>query len=215
MKKTLAIFLTFFTGIAFAADEDLYEVTVTNITKMQTFTPIIAATHKNRIAFFEAGQPASPELAFLAEDGATGPLQAVLESVPNLVRDVSGNPGMLLGPGESVTFRITTDEDRFRRFSLAAMLIPTNDTFVALNGVTLPRRSRTFFANAYDAGSEPNDELCANIPGPFCGGDGASEEAGGEGFVHISNGIHGVGDLAPSVYDWRNPVARVTITLIH
>ena len=26
---------------------------------------------------------------------------------------------------------------------------------------------------------------------------------GGEGFVHIHRGIHGVGDLAPSTFDWN------------
>jgi hypothetical protein len=63
---------------------------------------------------------------------------------------------------------------------------------------------------AYDAGTELNDELCENIPGPLCGGGAVSAESG-EGFVHIANGIHGIGDLAPELYDWRNPVAKVTI----
>ena len=49
-----------------------------------------------------------------------------------------------------------------------------------------------------------------NIPGPTCGVDGGSPE--GEGFVHVSGGIHGIGDLAPAEYDWRNPVATVTVT---
>jgi hypothetical protein len=29
--------------------------------------------------------------------------------------------------------------------------------------------------------------------------------------VHIANGIQGVGDLAPAMFDWRNPVASVSI----
>ena len=63
----------------------------------------------------------------------------------------------------------------------------------------------------YDAGSEPNDEDCDNIPGPVCGGEGASPDEGGEGFVHIQAGIHGIADLDPAERDWRNPVAEVTI----
>jgi hypothetical protein len=46
------------------------------------------------------------------------------------------------------------------------MLNPTNDSFVALNNVRLPRFGRTYTAIAYDAGSEINDELCVNIPSP-------------------------------------------------
>jgi hypothetical protein len=34
---------------------------------------------------------------------------------------------------------------------------------------------------------------------------------GGEGFVHIHAGIHGIGNLEASEYDWRNPVARITV----
>jgi len=117
---------------------------------------------------------------------------------------------MLLGPGESISFEIE-GYGRFNRFSLAAMLIPTNDTFVAVDSVALPSRSRTVLAHAYDAGSEPNDESCANIPGPVCGGEGGSPGAGGEGYVHLSSGIHGIGDLGPETYDWRSAVAEVTI----
>jgi len=44
-----------------------------------------------------------------------------------------------------------------------------------------------------------------------CGGVGGSPGIGGEGFVHIHAGIHGIGDLLPARYDWRNPVAKVVI----
>lgn len=29
--------------------------------------------------------------------------------------------------------------------------------------------------------------------------------------MYISNGVQGIGDLAPELYDWRNPVARIEI----
>jgi hypothetical protein len=94
------------------------------------------------------------------------------------------------------------------------MLIPTNDAFVALNGIEAPvgNKTLTLFAPAYDAGTEANDELCASIPGPVCGGEGFNaSRAGAEGFVHIHAGIQGIGDLSPAMYDWQNPVARITI----
>lgn len=211
----LALFL--FSGVA-AADNyrsPHYEVTITNITKSLQFTPILFATHRRSIEFFELGEAASPGLALLAEGGATDPLTAELAATGQVVdtansADVLGSPPLLFA-GQSVTVSLK-GQHRRTRLSLAAMLLPTNDSFVALDSVRLPvNGSRTYYANGYDAGSEPNDEWCANIPGPTCGGAGDSPEAGGEGFVHISNGIHGIGDLDPAVYDWRNPVAKVVI----
>lgn len=188
-----------------------YEVTIINITKGETFTPILSATHKSSIQFFELGNPSSEPLAILAESGDVMPLKDVLDG-SDLVADTTSTQG-LLAPGNAVTFKIFGD--RTSRLSFAAMLIPTNDTFVALNTVRLPRYgSRTYFARAYDAGSEINDELCANIPGPACGGEGNSPTEDGEGFVHISAGIHGEGDLSVSTYDWRDAVAKVVVRRI-
>lgn len=192
------------------ADDDFYEVTVTNLTRGQSFTPILVATHRPGVALFEPGQPASPELAILAEGGDTAPLLARLGASPQ-VHDVITIPG-LLAPGASVTARVRT-RGGFDHLSVASMLIPTNDGFFALNNVRGPRdnQSQEHEAPAYDAGSEPNDELCSNIPGPVCGGIGASPNAGGEGYVHIHAGIHGIGNLVAADRDWRNPVARITV----
>jgi hypothetical protein len=61
----------------------------------------------------------------------------------------------------SVTLRIQANPWR-DRLSLAAMLIPTNDAFVALNAVSLPFPGGSLArhtALAHDAGTEVNDEL--------------------------------------------------------
>jgi hypothetical protein len=195
-----------------------YEVTVTNITYNQQFTPLLLVTHKPEIALFKLGQPASPELATLAEEGNVAPLRALLQASP-LVTATTAATG-LLNPGKSMTFQIQANPWR-DHFSLAAMLIPTNDAFVALNGVALPlpgQSASTLKARAYDAGSEVNDELCTSIPGPAfaeCGGSGGGARVGGgEGFVHVHRGVHGVGSLKPIDRDWRNPVAEVRIRLV-
>ena len=210
MKKAILVILASLlaSGSVFAKGGLMYEVTVTNITAGQAFTPIIAATHRSSASFFTLGQPASDEIEMLAEGGATMPLEDLLMSVPGLTGDIVTTDG-LLGPGESVTFKIEAGH-RHNVLSFAAMLLPTNDTFVAVDSVRLPWRYESTMAKAYDAGTEINDEACANIPGPYCGGDPVSEEDG-EGFVHIASGIHGIGDLAPEMFDWRNPVASVSI----
>jgi hypothetical protein len=188
-----------------------YEVTITNITRSQTFTPILVATHSPRAAIFDLGAPASPGLAILAEDGNPATLAAELVQTGEVL-DSQTIPG-LLAPGATATVQIRA-RGRFDQLSIGAMLIPTNDTFMALNSMQLPwhgSTSRTLLA--YDAGSEPNDELCRSIPGPRCGGEGSSA-GGGEGYVYVSNGMHGIGDLPAAIYDWRNPVARVVIRRI-
>jgi spondin N len=203
--------------IAAAEDGLLYEVTITNLTRGQQFTPILVASHKEGVQLFTLGRPASAELATLAEEGNTGPLTSLLRGLP-AVRDVTSSSG-LLNPGHSVTVTIEGG-DGFDHLSVAAMLIPTNDGFFALNGVAGPRGDQVLrlFSPAYDAGSERNDELCASIPGPFfaeCGGPGGGAKVGGgEGFVHIHAGIHGVGNLNLAQRDWRNPVAEITIRRI-
>jgi hypothetical protein len=190
------------------------EITVTNLTRGQQFTPILVATHKRGVRIFQAGQPASPQLATLAEEGNTGPLAALLSGNPDVGSVVTGSG--LTNPGQSTTI-VVERRGRFRNVTVAAMLIPTNDSFFSVMDVTGPRGRQeiVLFSPAYDAGSERNDELCASIPGPAfseCGGAGGGAKVGqGEGFVHISSGIHGIGSFKPSNRDWRNPVARVVI----
>lgn len=201
-------------GAAGAASAMEYEVTVTNLTRGQQFTPILVASHKAGVRLFELGSPATPQLKTLAEEGNVAPLTALLLGNPD-VREVV-NSGGLLNPGQSVTQRVST-RGSFDNVSVAAMLIPTNDGFFAVNGAEGPNGQDTItvFSPAYDSGTERNDEACASIPGPNfieCGGPGGGgTPGGGEGYVHIHAGIHGIGDLDPAIRDWRNPVARITI----
>lgn len=199
-----------------------FEVTVTNLTRGQTFTPVLVASHREGVTLFALGAPASPELATLAEEGATAPLAALLLATRGVraVADSGAPPAGFVGPGQSKTVVVAAGLG-VDHISVAAMLIPTNDAFFALNGVEAPRGSEmlTYFSPAYDSGSERNDELCASIPGPSfteCGGPGGGgQPAGGEeGYVHIHAGMHGIGDFDASARDWRNPVARITIRRI-
>lgn len=188
---------------------DTYQVTITNATMGQTFTPRLAATHTEG-NFFVVGDPALPEIATIAESGDITPAMALLESAPELVTDIAVGDG-LLGPGE--TQEIMIEGNPGDLLTVIAMIIPTNDGFTAVNAYPLPAAgSTTLTTIVYDAGSETNDEDCANIPGPVCGGAGESPNDEGEGFVHVHSGIHGIADLSTANYDWRNPAAKVTIT---
>ena len=191
-----------------------YHVTITNLTNSINLTPILVASHRRPVSIFELGAPASKELTAIAEGGDTSLLAATLGKDPQVV-DVQSSAG-LLSPGDSVTVIVRASHGA-KRISLASMMLPTNDGFVALDSVKAPKRgSLTYYSPGYDGGTEPNDEWCMHIPGPTCKGAGPSPDGSpdDEGYVHIHRGIHGVGDLRPAVYDWRNPVAKVTITRI-
>lgn len=192
-----------------------YAVAVTNMTRGQSFTPILVATHTQAVRLFVPGAAASPELRELAEEGSTDPFITLLRGMRSEVRDAVSTTG-LLTPGVTVGIEVLGN-DPFDRISIAAMLIPTNDGFFGVTGVPLPKGNDvvTIDAPAYDAGTERNDERCASIPGPNffeCGGPGGGARVGGgEGAVTVHNGIHGIGDLRASERDWRNPVARIVI----
>lgn len=197
-------------GSVLAGDRELcYEVTITNMTRGQVFTPVLVATHKKGVKLFTEGEPASDELEYLAEGGVTHPLADLLED-NHRVGAVAVSEGGPFGPGASVTVEVPAS-GRYNRISLASMLAVTNDGFVALNDV--PASPGVHISPVYDAGTEKNDELADHIPGP--GGEGENLEEDGEGFVHIHAGFHGIGDLPAEVLDWRNPAAKITTKRIH
>ncbi|MCP5162223.1 MAG: spondin domain-containing protein [Hahellaceae bacterium] len=189
--------------------EATYEVTLTNLTPGQPIAPLMVTTHRSGRSFFQAGEAPSEELAMLAEAGNGLPMAEKLREMPYFSAAEVGSGGTR--PGLSSTVTITGHVRD--HLSLGAMLGNTNDAFVALSDVDLPKRGETltYLAPAYDAGSETNDEFCASVPGPACGGEALSPQDSGEGFVTIHNGIHGIGGLDAALYDWRNPVAKVVI----
>lgn len=186
-----------------------YEVTITNLTQNIIFTPpLVATTRFNQdISILEVGQPASEAIAKVAEGGNTADLQSYLENKG--VQNIVAHPDPIL-PGQPAVIEI---DARVRGgLYLASMLLPTNDGFIAMNGEIIKGGfgKQTFYLKAYDAGTEFNSEVCAEIPGPQCQGDGFSEDPG-EGYIVPHPGIHAEGDLSASEYQFRDPVVKVTI----
>lgn len=218
-KLMLVAALLSVSGIAAAAK---WHVQITNVTPGQTFTPILTAVHYGSSGVPEVGAAPSAALATLAEGGATGPLgEEILAARPRgtQIATLDG----LLGPGQTAETYVWGRPGQ--RLTLAAMLIPTNDTFFAVGSVFLPLYGeKTVRALAYDAGSEPNSQSCADMPGPRCGGQPDSPPSpDDEGFIHVSNGFHDLGTaapgeaeiLTPAHYTWNNPVAIVTIRRVY
>lgn len=188
-----------------------YEVSVTNLTRGQILSPPVVATHSAALPpLFTLGQPASPELVGVAEDAINQPLIDKLRASAQVLDVQAG--AMPIPPGATEKIVVQGRPGRFNRLTVVGMLVITNDAFFAEVGGRLPLHGdAVVLSPAYDAGSEANTEQCAHIPGPPCNNMGVRVPQGAEGFVHIHAGIHGIGSLAPDTYDWRNPVAKISV----
>lgn len=189
-----------------------YAVTVTNITRGQPIAPPAIVSHNAHYTMFELGKPGIPELAPLAEDGNGAPLLAVAASMPGVFSTAIGSGPIFPGGSQTVEIEVS---DRAPLISVGAMLGTTNDGFMAIRSVAVPKRGAIAVeAVGYDAGTEANSDDCTFIPGPPCG-DFNHNPAQPEGYVHVHAGFHvGGGGLNPAQHDWRNPVAEVTIRRI-
>lgn len=185
------------------------EVKIVNASRGEVITPPVVIVHNRGFDLFRVGQPASGQLAALAQDGDTAPLAALLPTLPSVHDFAIGASD--IPPGASLTLRVEATGD-FRRLTVAGMFATSNDAFMSVHGIEIGGRSPIVAAaTVYDAGAEGNAELCAHIPGPPCNNPFVPNDTGAEGFVTVHAGIHGVGDLAPADFDWQNPGALVAI----
>ena len=201
-----------------AADADnghpteTFRVTVENLTPAgsQPFSPVGAVVHERKTDVWSVGYPASAAVAAIAEDAGVPLFVDTYSQTPG-VSSALASPGGPIPPGQSVTFDV--EGRRGARLSLASMLVNTNDAFTGLDSVRLGRRWQEFEVGAYDAGTEANNENAAFIPGPAGGNPGVRDPEGG--VIRPHDGILGVdGGIDPAVYDWNDPVARITIERI-
>lgn len=229
--KTLAVLLVGMVLPIGQAVAGTVKVTVKNLTNGIYFTPLLITAHDRDTHLFELGVPASEALQAMAEGGDISSLSVMVGGAD---RDTVENPANgLLGPGDIVTdVYLDIRKSRNRYLSLTAMMLPTNDGFVGLDSLRIPRVPGTYryYLYGYDAGTEANDELitgggapgAAGIPAAP-GGDGGSNGTGAAGSdsnttVHIHRGVigdldpeGGISDLDATIHRWLNPVAEVVI----
>lgn len=208
------------------------DIKITNLTQGIYYTPILIAAHSGENHLFESGMTASTELQMMAEGGNISGLSTMLDSYS---ADKVENPAEgLLAPAQSTMAMLETSEGN-DMLSITAMMLPTNDGFVGLDSWQIPTEAGTYtiYLNAYDAGTEANNELILEgsgapgmlgipaAPGIGAGMSGSSvtnEET--NTMVHIHRGNlgdddmeGGKSDLNNTVHRWLNPVAKVTVTV--
>lgn len=216
-----------------ASSAQAVEIEITNLTQGLYFTPLLVAAHPSSADLFEVGSAASSELQAMAEGGAISGLVGILDG---LSANVVENPaGGLLAPGASTNATLDNVEMSNDTLSIVAMILPSNDGFVALDSWMIPSNAGSYvvYLNAYDAGTEANNELVvegSGAPGTLGipaapGGDAGSGGSGAAGAdnnstVHIHRGTlgdldlnGGISDLDPTVHRWLNPVARIIVTV--
>jgi hypothetical protein len=212
MKRTIilgVLAIVVMTWAVPATAQNTVSVRLTNVSK-QIISPPLLVTHTWKARAFIPGNPASDELAMLAEDGDPMPLAALL-SESDEVLDVVVSEGPLM-PGDTLVFDLEK-RGRFNRISAVGMLVTTNDAFFGVDNVFIEPggQPQHVSAVAWDAGTESNNELCDFIPGPPCGNPMVRDTAGAEGFIHVHPGLHGGGDLSTAEWDWQNPVVNIKI----
>jgi len=233
MNKTIAMALIssglVFNAPAFARD---VSVEITNLTNGIYFTPLLVAAHNQDADLFEVGTAASASLQAMAEGGDISGLILQVESHGG--QYVANPAAGLLAPGATASAEFKVERQHKTYLSITGMLLPTNDGFVGLDALKLPKKhgTYTFYLNGYDAGTEANDEIItgggapgvAGIPADPGGnsGTGATGAAGADhnATVHIHRGVlgdtdptGGISDLDSRVHRWVNPVARLVITI--
>lgn len=194
------------------------KVTITNVTPNAYLTPIMIAGHGMlETGMFTFGKVASEQLQAVAEGGNIAPIAMSFENAQVIENPANG----LLGPGESVSVELDSSNTRM---SMIAMILPTNDGFVALDNILIREGIQELYA--IDAGTEANDEQITgggapNTPGiPADPSGQANLSASGitgvsiEGSIERHPGIMG-GEgsaLDPEKHGWKGPVATVEIT---
>ncbi len=166
-KLVLATSLATGSLVGHAAELD---IEITNLTRGSWFTPFLVTAHADSARLFTSGEPASANLQAMAEGGDIAGLAADVASLN--ATSVENPAGGLLAPGASTSANLNTDNAPDNtRLSIVAMILPSNDGFMGLNAIEIPTEPGTYVynVNAYDAGTEGNDEIL---------GSGAPGEAG-------------------------------------
>jgi Ca2+-binding RTX toxin-like protein len=156
-------------------------ITVENLAPQNggSIAPFWFGIHNGQFKTFDVGQKASRGVEQLAEDGS--PAGVVTEfaaagsgTVQGIIRGTFGNGGPF-APNDVVRTTVEVDPNAAssQYFSYAAMILPSNDQFIANRN---PKDERIFSSKgqflgteftvnaseAWDAGTEVNDELPAN-----------------------------------------------------
>lgn len=219
-------------SLAFAANaQTQIEVKVTT-TGPVGLAPVFGAFHDGGYDIFDSGGMATPGLELLAELGDASTI--VGEATSAGANAMGFAPGGPFAPNGGMGSHVFTVDSADSSFSLAAMLLPSNDWFIGTSSAidvssllgAAPGTSLDFdLSTVYDAGTEVEDFLYAP-GGGLVGITTASTPPGG---METSDPISMVGgadpfaaflNLEPASFDTSSisfagaPVANISLTVV-
>ncbi|MER2494095.1 spondin domain-containing protein [Catenovulum sediminis] len=189
----------------------MYQITLTNNTQGQPFSPPSIVIHEADTHLWQLGQAANSALEKLAEGGDASDF-----AVQSGIKQAYHAEGPL-APGATGSWLVETHPSKGYQMSLATMLVNTNDAFTGLKNLNLSNlaigESMMKTLHVYDAGTEANDESA--LPGPAAGGEGYNSARNDVNRVHIHAGVITEYELSGSVlqptHKFDNPVAKIVI----
>jgi hypothetical protein len=207
-------------GFVSESQASIFRVTLFNHSS-NVLTPAPFITHNSGFDLFSEGEKASEAVEALAENGDfSGVVGLAALSGDVLDYQVGFYEGGPLLPGKSASVTIEADE-LHASMSFMSMLAVSNDAFIGgatgdgaislyANGMPSAGNYMIMPQNVWDAGTELNDELDANVPG--LGGMGSVDENGVIFLPH--EGIKGIGDIGPE-FNWLDgQVAEVAVEVV-
>ncbi len=123
------------------------------------FSPLTGAVHGPGVDFFELNQSASDAIEAMAETGATGQLEHVVNQAieSGTAHSVISGSGIFGSGTASTTFSVT---DAYPLVTLVSMIAPSPDWFVGVDGLSFQDENGHFHNNltidlrVYDAGTD-------------------------------------------------------------
>lgn len=132
------------------------------------FSPLVGWVHEKDHPYFKEGEFASSGIEQMAETGSTTTLVSELEALINQNEGLATHTGSGLNSGVgTITISVEVNSD-FPAVSLATMLAPSPDWFVACVSVNLLDENnefvseKTIVGNVYDAGTEDGNAFSFN-----------------------------------------------------
>ncbi len=137
------------------------------------FTRLVGATHNSNITFLEMGGFATPGVELVAELGSNGQFSNEVTSAinaNNADQFINGPDLFFNGPSRTITISDLQVDANFPLVTLASMIAPSPDWFVAVNSVSLLDANNQWISEItmdifpYDAGTEEGSTYSLNNP---------------------------------------------------
>ncbi|MBW0147131.1 spondin domain-containing protein [Marinobacter arenosus] len=200
-----------------------YQVTITNLSAGQPFSPAAVVIHRAEWQAFTLGDGASVALERLAESGDNNAFLSEADTDNGVLATETGTGPIAPGATTELSISASATSDEGLRLTWMSMPVNTNDGLAGISSIDLSDLStgdsRVYSAITYDAGTEANSESADTVPGPAASGlaegfNPARDDVRDEVYIHAGVVTQDDGldtSTLEGIQRWENPIARVRI----